>query len=225
MAGGGLFGQPSAEAIVERAAQADIENNSLLEGYTATRRYVITSPKFARQAAMTVRVTFRSAEGKTFEILSSENAEGMQKRILLKILDGERDASRATRGSEHIRLSPSNYTVQLLGSENKNGHECFVLSLKPKRKSKFLLEGKAWVSTSDYGLVEIEGRPSERISFWVGKPQIRQTFQKYGPVWVLSANRSVADVRLVGRSELSIESSGVEVKLAPRQVAAARTAK
>ena len=223
LAGGGLFGQPTAETIAERAARADTENTTLLEGYTATRRYVISSPKFRRQAVMTVRVTFNAASGKSFEILSAENAEGLQRRILQKILDGERAAS-STRSNEQMRLSPANYDVHLMGMENKHGHECFVLSLKPKRKSKYLLEGKAWVSASDYGVVEIEGRPSERISFWVGKPEIRQTFQKYGPVWVMSANRSVADVKLVGRSELSIDSSDVAVSVAPRRLAAAHGA-
>jgi len=211
-----LFAQapvPSADEIVDRVDKVDLEASSRLKSYSSIRRYVISTPRSTKPSEMTVRMTYAPDQGKNFEIVSMQNVEGIQRRILQKILDGERDASRK-KTSEDIRISPRNYHVGMLGTEQKHGTLCYVLAMKPKRKSKFLLEGKAWVNAQDYGMIAIEGRPSDRISFWVGRPDVVQTFEKVGPVWMMSTNRSIADVKFIGRSTLAILSSDIQVKFA-----------
>lgn len=188
-----------------------MDGTSMLRDYVLTRHYVIDNPRFGKHAEMTVKVTYKVGQGKSFEILEQKNAEGMQKKVFEKLMEAEKESGKPE-SLDGMRIGPRNYTFELLGTDIRDGRKCYVLALKPKRKNKFLLEGKAWVSAEDFGVVRVEGRPAERISFWVGKPQITQTFCKVGPVWMMSQNRSVAEVKIVGRSELSIESFDFKVK-------------
>jgi hypothetical protein len=211
----------AAAEIGRLAGQADVQATALLRDYTVDRRIVMDAPRFNKHAEMVIRVTYRTGQGKSIEVLSSKNAEGMQKRVFDRIIEAEKEASRQ-RMLDEMRIGPENYDFALIGTEMRDGHNSYVLQLKPKRKSKFLLEGRAWVSVADYGLIHVEGRPSQGISFWVGKPQISQSFCKVGPVWMLDVNSSTADVKMVGRSELKIDSYDFKVNyLNHQQVARA----
>ncbi len=84
-----------------------------------------------------------------------------------------------------------------------------------------MLRRRARVERKDTAIVRFEGRPSERISFWVGRPFIVQTFSKVDPVWMPASTRSVAESRLFGRTWLSVESfDDVLHRDAPGQAAA-----
>ena len=81
-----------------------------------------------------------------------------------------------------------------------------MLSLVPKRNSKYLIQGKAWVDSAEFGLVRIEGYPTESLSFWVGKPFIVQEFDNVGGHWLLRSNKSIVDAKIIGRIELTVSS-------------------
>ena len=81
----------------------------------------------------------------------------------------------------------------------------WLCSLKPKRGSKYLIEGKAWIDPNENAIVRVEGRTAKSVSFWIGKPHIIQEFRKVGDVWVSASNRSTSDVKLLGHTELYVE--------------------
>jgi hypothetical protein len=221
----GLIAQnlPTADEINARAERADIEGTSNLRSYSLLRHYVVDNPRFGKHAEMTVRVTYTPEAGKTFEIVSSTGADGMQKHVFDKLLQAEKESS-ANRHLEDMRIGPRNYALKLLGTETKDGVNCYVLEMKPVRKGKYLLEGKVWINESDFGVVQVDGRPAERISFWVGRPLISQSFRKVGPVYMMCTNKSVADVKILGRSELTIASSEFHVNEEVAHVAHAKPA-
>lgn len=202
---------PSAEEIGARAGAADAAGMAALREYSVQRRYILKNERFHRDAAMDVRVVYRAGSGKSIEILSSSKSGGMERTVFERLIEAEKESSQS-QNVEDLRVGPKNYSFQMLGTEKIEGHLCYVLKLTPKRKSKYLIDGKAWISADDYGLVRVQGRPSQRVSFWVGKPEITQTYRKVGPAWMLISNQSSADVRLIGRSELAIESSGFDIR-------------
>lgn len=210
--GAGLYAEElTADQIGQMAAQADIDATAALRDYTVVRHIVLDNPRFNKHAEMTMRVTYHAGAGKTFEILETKNAEGMQKKVFQKLIEAEKESSQK-KNVDEMRIGPRNYAFELVGTEKRDGRLCYVLELKPKRKNKYLVEGRAWVSADDFGIVHVEGRPADRISFWVGKPAIRQSFCKVGPVWMMASNHSSADVKLIGKSELSIDSSDFSVR-------------
>ena len=189
---------------------ADSERRNNLEEYSAVRKYRLHNDRGTRSAEMQVRVTYRKGEGKAFEILASEGAEGMSGRVLRRLMDAEAEASRKeTR--DQSRVIARNYDFELLGTEMKNGRLCYLLQLIPKTKSKYLLSGEAWVDAEHFAIVRLEGRPTANVSFWVGKPYVVMDFEKVGDFWLISHNQSRADCKFFGPMELTIDYSGYQV--------------
>ncbi len=199
------------EEITSRIAQTEERKHLDLQDYSGTRRYILRNSHLGRDAILTVRFSYRKGQGKTYQVIDAQNAEGMGRRILDRVLEAEVDASRPGH-HENGGVTPAHYDFQLLGMESHAGHLCYVMGVRPKSKSKYLLQGKAWIDARDFALVKLEGRPTVNLSFWVGKPLVVQEFEKVGDFWMASRNSSHSDSRLLGKAELTIEYTGYQVK-------------
>lgn len=195
-----------ADEIVARMIQSEQSRERSLTEYSATRQYTLRGEN-GKTAAMTVRLVYRSASGKSFEVLSKGGADGIFGHVLDKVLEAETETSR--RHGELI--SPANYDFRLLGLDQQDGRRCYMLQLLPKHKSKYLIDGKAWIDAEDFALVRLEGRTAGSVSFWIGRPYITQSFEKVGNYWLASKNDSVANAKFFGRTELTIQSSDYSV--------------
>jgi outer membrane lipoprotein-sorting protein len=60
------------------------------------------------------------------------------------------------------RLNFTNYDFETVSAEMVTGRLAYVLEVKPKRKEKYLFQGRIWVDAEDYALVRAEGSPSEK---------------------------------------------------------------
>ena len=196
----------TAEQIVCRATRAEDRRRELVVEYSVTRRYLLHNPRMKNDAEMLVRVDYRKRQGKVFQVLESDGAEGISRRVFDKLLAGEAEGSH--KNNVDRNLNSQNYEVRLVGQEGCQGRTCYVVELVAKTKSKYLLNGKAWIDAEDFAVVRMEGRPAASLSFWVGKPYIVQEFEKVGDFWMASRNVSRSETRLLGTSDLTIESSG-----------------
>lgn len=198
------------DEVASRMLKAELAQEKNLQHYRSRRMYQLTNDDGSKSVQMVAQVDYDSNLGKSIKVIEERGAEGMFRRALRKVIEAEMKASLGA-GRDETRLSPENYAFRMLNTEVRNGRKCYVLELQPKRKSKFLLDGKAWIDAEDYALVALEGRPSASVSFWVGKPYISQSFEKVGDYWLLVSNHSVADAKLVGRIALSISTSAFEM--------------
>ena len=82
-----------------------------------------------------------------------------------------------------------------------------MLAIIPKTENKYLIDGKIWVNAKDYSIVRIEGQPARDPSFWVHNVHFVHTYQRVGQFWFASSTHSTSEVRIFGRSELTIENS------------------
>jgi outer membrane lipoprotein-sorting protein len=199
------------EQIVASLENSEHRKQNDLQSYSSVRRYVLKNQRFKQDAEMMVRMDFTSEKGKHFEILSENGTEGFSRRLLKKVLDGEAETSR-TQAKELSKVTSRNYSFRLLGIEYQAGQKCYVLEIKPKMKSKYLLDGKVWVDSGDFQLVRMEGRTTASLSFWVGKPYIVYDFQKVGDFWLAARNQALADARFIGAIQLTIEVQGYELQ-------------
>jgi hypothetical protein len=215
--------RPDVSKILDGISRNDQRKQANLQDWSVIRHYTLKNSRASAPAELTVRVSFERGVGKSFEILSATNANGMCRKVLDRILAAEMEASRPQ--AEENRLNARNYEFELLGTETLSGRPSYVLSLRPRRKSRFLLQGKVWVDAENFGLLKIEGHPSANLSFWVGKPEITQEFQKYGDFWMSSHNRSLSDSCILGKSELTIDYSRYELNTRAAQSLAMRNAR
>lgn len=209
--------------ITNRLAQTEAEKRSTLHEFSATRRYALRNSHWRHDAVMVVRVSFKRGSGKTFQVLEVEGAEGMARKVLDRLIQGEEQASRSDRQDENAVI-PAHYDFRLIGTETLAGRLCYVMDIHPKMKSKYLLQGKAWVDAEDFALARIEGRPTASLGFWVGKPYIVQQFEKQGDFWMASHNKSTSESHILGKSELNIDYTAYDLASAQRRLASRRAA-
>jgi hypothetical protein len=93
------------------------------------------------------------------------------------------------------------------------------VALKPKRKTKYLIDGKACIDTKENAVLRVEGKTARSVSFWIGSPHIVQSFRKVDGVWVSCTNRSTSDVRFLGSTRLTVTFEDYDIVRSGRQVA------
>ncbi len=66
-------------------------------------------------------------------------------------------------GREHhdSAITTANYEFKLAGEQEIGPYHCLVLEATPKRKDKYLFEGKMWVDAEDFAVVKIAGHPAK----------------------------------------------------------------
>jgi hypothetical protein len=205
--------------LMQRVNAAEEARESEVTKVVSTRRYVLHNQRWDKDAVMRVRIVSQPGSGKRYEILSMETTEGLQKKIFEKILQGEVEASRIRSHQDDTRLTSANYDFVPLGSHSIEGRPCTLVALKPKRKTKYLIDGKACIDTKDNAVLRVEGKTARSVSFWIGSPHIVQSFRKVDGVWVSCTNRSTSDVRFLGSTRLTVTFEDYDIVRSGRQVA------
>lgn len=195
---------PSASEIAVRMVAQDAQRQATLEGYAGMRRYTLVNDHMHKRAEMVVRVTGDPDGTKHFEIVSETGWKAAHKHVLHKMLESESETSRPE-VREKTRLTSENYEFQIAGSEKAGDRLVYEIEVKPKRREKYLFQGRIWVDAEDYALVRAEGNPAKNPSFWTKKVHFVHTYQKNGAFWFPVATESVTDARLFGTTDLTIE--------------------
>lgn len=179
------------------------------EAYSRLQHYSVTTDRFGLKAEMVARVRRDRVTGKTYEIVSRTGSPVIQTHVFDALLEAEIATSQ--QGGE--LLTRENYTFHLSGKQDYNGIPCYVLETEPKHKEKRLLKGRLWVDAEDFGVVHVEGHPTESLSFWVGRPMIVQDYQKQSGFWWASRRHSYIDNIWLGKSDLVIDYSDYQFEL------------
>ena len=189
------------EQIVAHMQQAMRRNHANLQPYTSTRRYLVFAKGSEKpRSEVIVSLSFLPPSLKSYEIRQSTG--GMGEHAVRKTLEKEIEASR---NPDSIGVSPENYEFKLIGQETLAGVPCFVLQLKPKRDSKSLIDGKAWVDARTFLIRRMEGDLSQNPSFWVRDVHLVLTFGERQGMWLQTASQGSAHVRFVGDYSLISE--------------------
>lgn len=196
---------PSANDVVAKMMQFDVQRQSQMTGYTSIRDYSAVNRK--RHAEMLVQVQCASDGSKQFAVLSENGSGSIRRLVFHKLLSAETEASR--RGTrDTTRITPANYEFKVVGQQTLETGPAYVLEIFPKTKNKYLIRGKIWVDANDYSIVRIEGQPARNPSFWVRSVHFVHTYQKVGPFWFASSTHTTSEIRIFGESELTIHNSG-----------------
>jgi hypothetical protein len=197
--------QLPAAVVVEKLMETGRRRSSQLRGFRATRLYHLQYHGLFgnREATMKVIATFTAPEKWDFSVVSQTGSKMLQNRVLLKLLDSEREAYR--NGSQ-IEISPANYLFESLGLESHADDDpYYVLHVQPRQETKFLYRGKIWVDAKDFALAHMEGEPARAPSFWVKDTRIDSTWKKVGGFWFIMHSHSLSRIRMGGTATLTID--------------------
>jgi hypothetical protein len=181
----------------------EIRNRGLQE-YSALRTYAVTDTNGKVRAKETVRMDYVAPDRKTFVTIAEEGSSVVRHLVLKRLMETEASAAA---GQDHrdSSITPANYAFRLLGEEDLGPHHCFVVEALPQRRDKYLFEGKIWIESQDFAVVQIAGHPAKNPSFWIKRADFVRQYEKIGDFWLPALDQTFVDVRLYGKKILSIE--------------------
>ena len=198
---------PTADEVIATMVESDQPRLSMLDGYTAGRRYTLGNRHHRKRAEMLVRVKCARDGSKEFEVVSTAGWGGARNHVFPRLLSAEVDSSRP--GSrERSQIILQNYSFQMVDVDTVNDRRAFVIAVMSRTANRYLMKRKMWVDAEDYAIVRIEGRPAKSPSFWIKSVHFVHTYAKQGPVWLPLSDNSVTDVRIFGSTELRIDYFG-----------------
>ena len=201
--------EPLRPGVTESQVLAELATHNegrrtALHDYTVLRTYQVIDLKGKVHAAEIGRMEFFSPDKKAFTV-TSESGSGLVRHMALNpLINSEIEAAT---GKEHhdSAISTDNYSLNLLGEQQLGPYRCFVAEAVPKRKDKYLFEGRVWIDVNDYSVVRIEGHPAKKLSIWIQRADFVRQYQKIDGFWLPEKDQTLVQVRLYGKKLLKIE--------------------
>jgi hypothetical protein len=187
--------------------ELDVHNQlrkTALLDYTVLRTYRVVDLKGKVHAEEVGQMEFRAPDQKSF-VVRSEEGSGVIRQMALKPLISSEIETAAGKQHHDSAISPANYSLDLLGEQQVGPYHCFVAQAVPKRKDKYLFEGKLWIDVDDYAVVRIEGHPAKKLSFWIERADFLRQYQKIDGFWLPERDQTLVQVRLYGKKLLTID--------------------
>jgi hypothetical protein len=200
--------QPLRSGVTENQIFSElITHNQLrtttLIGYTVLRTYQVVDLTGKVHAEEVGRMEYQAPDKKTF-VVQSEAGSVLVRRLALSPLIASEIETAAGKEHHDSAISPANYTLRPLGEQQVGPYHCFVLQAIPKRRDKYLFEGKIWIDDHDYAVVRIDGHPAKKLSFWLERTDFVRRYQKIGNFWLPQRDETFVQVRLYGKKALTI---------------------
>jgi hypothetical protein len=201
------YGAPAkltGDDVIARMLERNRLRNEQLKRYSAVRTYEIRNPEGKLAAQAVVRVEFQAPDKKTFN-KTSEKGSGLVRRLVFdRLIEGESETSS---GREHhdSAITGANYTFALAGEEDLGPDHCFVVEATPKRREKYLFEGKIWIDADDFAVVKIAGHPAKKPSFWINRAEFVRQYQRIAGFWLPFRDETSVEVKIYGKRVFTID--------------------
>lgn len=201
----------TADQVVQRMVESNKQRSQALESYRGTRTYHVEYHGLASMSAdLVVAMTYRQPDEKNFCIVSESGSKLLQKRVLKRLLEAEVEAMQEEQRRQ-TAMGPDNYEFRLVRYEQTLVQGFYVLDVTPRFKNKFLFRGRIWVDGQDFAVARMEVEPAKNPSWWTKRNAIHVTYQKLGEFWLPARNETNTQVRIVGRSLLTIDYRDYEI--------------
>ena len=205
----------TASAIHQVDAAVKARNHYLAE-YTVTEHYAVYrgNDEIHPVAEMTVITTYKMESGKSYTIVSQSGSGIVRELVLDEILDNEkhlnqpgiREGAWITSANYHMKLKPG-------GIQTLDGRECLVLTLIPKRKAPYLIEGSLWVDLRDGSIVQVQGTTSQSSSLLTGPTQVMRQYANINGFPQATHVRAVSKSFMFGKTIVTIDYRDYHIQL------------
>ena len=200
---------------IDAAVKARVDN---IAGYTVTEHYAVyrSNDETHPVAEMTVKTLYQKDTGKSYTILSQTGSEVIRSLVLGAILDNEKRLN-LPGNREGSWITSANYEMKLKSdaSQRLDGRDCLVLSLTPKRKAPYLIEGTLWVDAKDGSIVQVQGTGSKSPSVFTGPTQMVRQYANVAGFAQATHARAMSNSHLFGQTVVKIEYHDYQVQLRP----------
>lgn len=203
-----LAQQPEASTVIRGIDAANQARAERVLGFTDIEHYAVFRGKDESRptAEMTVKVHYQKGVGKSYSVLSASGPEIVRKLAFGKLLDDEKEINEPGKVEESWFTS-ANYEMKLMlgGPQRKNGRDCFVLAITPRRKAPNLIAGTLWVDARNFNIVEVQGMASKNPSIWAGPTRMMRQYDPVNGFAMATRARAESDSFLFGRTLVTVD--------------------
>jgi len=192
------------DAVIAEMLQRNLLRNQQLQQYSAVRTYEIRNLEGKVAAQAVVRVEYQAPDKKTFS-KTSEKGSGIVRHLVFDRLIQSESETSSGREHHNSAITTGNYAFTLAGEEEVGPYHCFVLEAIPKRKDKYLFEGKIWIDAEDFAVVKIAGHPAKKPSFWINRADFVRRYQRIDGFWFPCRDETLVDVKMYGRRVFTVD--------------------
>ena len=129
--------------------------------------------------------------------------------VISRYLTAEVDAQKDQ--SAEIAVTPRNYKFKSKGMNRIDGQNVYVFEVAPRQKREKLFKGEVWIDARTFLKVRESGYLVKNPDFMVKKVTFVRKYEIRDGISVPRQEQSVADVRLFGKVELTIDFSNFSI--------------
>lgn len=215
--GGSVPVQLTLDQVVDKLVEMNIVRAVALGRYKGRRQYHMEYKGFPTDltADMTVEMTFDAPGNKQFNIVSQSGSKILIDHVFKKIIETEQEAMKDENRNQ-ILMNKENFNFWGLEYHPSPDHCSYAMSIMPKVATKFNFKGRMWVDDKDFAICKVEATPAKSPSWWIKSTQINHVYGKVGDFWLPKENKSLSNIRLGGRADLTISYQDYEIVSAQR---------
>lgn len=203
-----LAQQPEASTVIRGIDAANQARYERVLGFTDIEHYSVFRGQDEAHptAEMTVKVRYQKGVGKSYTVLSESGPEIVRKLAFGKLLEDEQEINNPNK-VEASWFTSANYEMKLMpgGPQRKNGRDCFVMTIRPRRMAANLIEGTLWVDARDFTIVQVQGMASKSPSIWAGPTRMMRQYAPVDGFAMAMHARAESDSFLFGRTVVTID--------------------
>lgn len=193
--------------VIARMEESNSARQKALQSYRNLRRYQAANSFLGRQASVVVEMQYTAPEEKSFRVLETSGSRTIQKRVIEPLLASEREAARRQERKD-TDISRQNYIFTFSGMDESSG--AYIFTVEPRSANKYLFRGRLWIDCDNFAISRLEGEPAKSPSFWIKKTHFVHQYARFGDFWFPQSNRTEVELRIFGKSSLSIDYYGYE---------------
>jgi hypothetical protein len=142
----------------------------------------------------------------------------VNKEIISRYLSAEVEIQRQQ--SPATAVTPDNYKFKYKGMTRSAGQDVHVFEVTPKQKREGLFKGEVWIEAATFLKVQESGYLVKNPSIFLKKVAFIRKYEIRDGISVPRKVQSVADVRFVGKAELTIDFTNFAIDAARQGPAA-----
>jgi hypothetical protein len=203
------------EAIVENYCTATAAQQKAVQGASMEVEVDASLPKLQKHGRLHALRRISPLGLIRYDMARFEGDNIVNKEIIARYLTAEVETGKQQ--SPQIAVTPANYKFKYKGLKHYGGRDVHVFEVSPRQKREELFKGEVWIDARTYLKVQESGYLVKSPSLFLKKVAFVRQYEIRDGISVPVKVLSVADVRFVGKAELTIDYTNFSID--PKQAA------
>jgi hypothetical protein len=160
-------------------------------------------PKLKKSGVLRALRRISSLGRVNYQVLGFVGDRTVETEVITRYIEAEIDAQKEQTAT--IAVIPDNYKFRYKGRGQLDGRGVYVFQVTPRQKRDGLFRGDVWIDAATYLKVQESGYFVKNRSIFLKRVAFTRKYEIRDGMSVPVRTESVADVRLVGEADLTID--------------------